>query len=175
MTSNARTPLGRFNFGLSHCELMRRCLLHTCNVFCHWVQRHYCGIKGASWCLNSLATELFVQQFGYVQANNKGNIKALHLLLEISTGPWFNIKMSSYQYRKSHCGDKMVIRSSYLHNGISYTGKISSLYWIGALVTFGFFSHRASNEVQYIQKVLPIPRPAASELGLPVHMFPHPN
>ena len=21
------------------------------------------------------------------------------------TGPWFNIKMSSYQYRKSHCGD----------------------------------------------------------------------
>ena len=35
-------------------------------------------------------------------------------------GPWFNIKMSSYQYRKSHCGDKTVVRSSYLHNGISY-------------------------------------------------------
>ena len=46
-------------------------------------------------------------------------------------GPWFNIKMSSYQYRKSHCWDKTVVRSSYLHNGISYTGKISSLYWIG--------------------------------------------
>ena len=44
----------------------------------------------------------------------------------------FNIKMSSYWYRKSHCGDKTVIRSSYLHNGISYTGKMSSLYWIGA-------------------------------------------
>ena len=42
--------------------------------------------------------------------------------------------MSSYQYRKSHCGDKTVVRSSYLHNGISYTGKMSSLYWIGALV-----------------------------------------
>ena len=28
----------------------------------------------------------------------------------------------SYQYRKSHCGDKMIIRSSYLHNGISYNG-----------------------------------------------------
>ena len=27
------------------------------------------------------------------------------------------------QYRKSHCGDKTVVRSSYLHNGISYTGK----------------------------------------------------
>ena len=49
------------------------------------------------------------------------------------SGPRFNIKMSSYQYRKSHCGDKTVVRSSYLHNGISYTGKMSSLYWIGAL------------------------------------------
>ena len=47
-------------------------------------------------------------------------------------GPWFNIKMSSYQYRKFHCGDKTVVRSSYLHNGISYTGKMSSLYWIRA-------------------------------------------
>ena len=46
--------------------------------------------------------------------------------------PRFNIKMSSYQYRKSHCGDKTVLRSSYLHNGISYTGKMTSLYWIRA-------------------------------------------
>ena len=45
---------------------------------------------------------------------------------------WFNIKMLSYQYRKSHCGDKTVVRSSYLHNGISYTGKTTSLYWIRA-------------------------------------------
>ena len=37
--------------------------------------------------------------------------------------------MISYQYGKSHCGDKMVERSSYLHNGISYSGKMSSLYW----------------------------------------------
>ena len=49
-------------------------------------------------------------------------------LLTQSSGGWFNIKMSSYQYRKSHCGDKTVVRSSYLHNGISYTGKMSSLY-----------------------------------------------
>ena len=44
-------------------------------------------------------------------------------------GPWFNIKMSSYQYRRSHCEDKTAVRSSYLHNGISYPGKIASLYW----------------------------------------------
>ena len=42
--------------------------------------------------------------------------------------------MTSYQYRKSHCGDKTILRPSYLHNGISYTGKITSLYWIRAQV-----------------------------------------
>ena len=42
------------------------------------------------------------------------------------SGPWFNIKLSSYQYRKSYCGDKTVVRSSYLHNGISYTSKMAS-------------------------------------------------
>ena len=49
-----------------------------------------------------------------------------------SPGPRFNIKMTSYQYRKSHGGDKTILRPSYLHNGISYTGKTTSLYWIGA-------------------------------------------
>ena len=49
-------------------------------------------------------------------------------------GPWFNIKMPSYQYRKSHCGDKTILRPSYLHNGISYTGKMTYLYWIRAQI-----------------------------------------
>ena len=30
--------------------------------------------------------------------------------------------------------DKTILQLSYLHNGISYTGKTTSLYWIGALV-----------------------------------------
>ena len=53
--------------------------------------------------------------------------------VELRSGPRFNIKMPSYQYRKSHCGDKTILRPSYLHSGISYTGKTTSLYWIGAL------------------------------------------
>ena len=57
----------------------------------------------------------------------------MKLHLSQYTGPWFNIKMPSYQYRKSHCGDKTVVRSSYLHNGISYTGKMVSFYWISPL------------------------------------------
>ena len=36
---------------------------------------------------------------------------------------------------KSHCGDKTILWPSYLHNRISYTGKMASLYWVGALVT----------------------------------------
>ena len=43
--------------------------------------------------------------------------------------------MSSYQYRKSHCGDKTILWPSYLHNGTSYyTGKMTSLYWIRAQI-----------------------------------------
>ena len=47
---------------------------------------------------------------------------------------WFNIKMLSYRYRKSHCGDKTILRPSCLDNGISYTGETKPLYCIGALV-----------------------------------------
>ena len=38
------------------------------------------------------------------------------------TGSWFNITLSSYQYRKSHCGDKTAVRSSYLHNSLGISG-----------------------------------------------------
>ena len=40
--------------------------------------------------------------------------------------------MTPYQYRKSYCGDKTILRPSYLHNEISCTDKRTSLYWIGA-------------------------------------------
>ena len=42
--------------------------------------------------------------------------------------------MPSYQYRKSHCVDKTILRPSYLHNGISFTGKTTFLYRIWPLV-----------------------------------------
>ena len=67
----------------------------------------------------------------------------------ITTGPRFNIKMSSYQYRKSHCGDKTVVRSSYLHNGISYTGKTTSLYWIRAQILL-IVSHQPMNGISTV-------------------------
>ena len=57
-----------------------------------------------------------------------GEIFEIHIYAAI------NIKMSSYQYRKSHCGDKTIWRPSYLRSGISYTRKTTSLYWIRALI-----------------------------------------
>ena len=41
----------------------------------------------------------------------------------------------SYQYKKSNCGDKTILRQPYLHDGISYTGKATYLYQIGALMS----------------------------------------
>ena len=54
---------------------------------------------------------------------------------------------------KSNCGDKTILRPSYLHNGISYTGKASSLYWV-----------RAQIPSQMASKV---------ELCHPEHIIPH--
>ena len=77
-----------------------------------------------------------------------GNIKIYNFLFFISysmywveilphwkqgPGGWCNMQMPSCQYRNSHCGDKTILRPSYLHNGFSYTCKMTSLHWIRAL------------------------------------------
>ena len=62
-------------------------------------------------------------------------VSLLVLFLSSCLAGWNNIKMPSYQYRKSHCGGKTVSRPSYLHNGISYTGKTASVFWIRFLST----------------------------------------
>ena len=67
------------------------------------------------------------------------SINTLWSLTSVNTSfeeplPWFNNKIPSYQYRKSHCGDKTILRPSYLHNGISYTDKTTALYWIWTLL-----------------------------------------
>ena len=93
-----------------------------------WLQMPWCWI-GSQVIINSHAdSSMTTMSHEYVAQQ-----KCSRDVRRSEPGPWFNIKMSSYQYRKSHCGDKTVVRSSYLHNGISYTGKMSSLYWIGAL------------------------------------------
>ena len=75
--------------------------------------------------------------WGILGAGTGGRQTNLHLEKWWPSEPWFNIKMTSYQYRKSHCGDKTILRPSYLRNGISYTDKMTSLYWIRALKSCG--------------------------------------
>ena len=68
-------------------------------------------------------------------------------------GPWFNIKMPFYQCRKSHCGDKTILRPSYLHNGISYTDKMTSLYWIRAQIPIAHYSEHLYLLILIIHKM----------------------
>ena len=77
----------------------------------------------------------------------------------------------SYQYRKSHCGDKTVVIPCYLHNGISYIHKTTSLYWIGALAPVTVIrrlesSHLRINPAPTLLTPPPPPPP-------PPHTHPH--
>ena len=93
----------------------------------HWIPCHMVSGRQMT------KAYLMVIIIGHQQSIMVAIVMILSLTCLVTPGPQFNIKMLSYQYRKSHCGDRTVIRSSYLHNGISYTGKMTSLYWIGPL------------------------------------------
>ena len=85
-----------------------------------------------------------------IQGHSCGKVWRIQLLRLIdwihvydSPGPWFNIKMPSYQNRKPHCGDKTILRQSYLHYGISHTGKMASFYWTSHLVVIHYWLSRS--------------------------------
>ena len=71
------------------------------------------------------------------------------MILNLKCLGWFNIKMPSYWYRKSHCGNKTILRPSYLHNGIPFTTKTTSLYWIDRVYRMKL--HCASSLIRLLQ------------------------
>ena len=84
-------------------------------------------------CHNAFADDIFLIHFVFSYKFHRNwflNDNWRHSLTNVDLAHW--CIFASYQYRKSHCGDKTILRPSYLHNGISYTGKTISLYWIGA-------------------------------------------
>ena len=99
-----------------------RCLLWICEL--HW---EVCCSFWQGSAIKSLWNSASVQQGWMVSC-----ARLRYTQDYLTPGPWFNINMSAYQYKKSYCGDKTVVRSSYLHKGISYAGKMYSLYWIGS-------------------------------------------
>ena len=79
----------------------------------------------------------------YIRKDISGSSSWKHVLTDkkgayAKPGSWFNIKMPSYQCRNPHSVDKTILRSSYLHNTISYTGKMSSSHWIRTQFRFPF-------------------------------------
>ena len=69
--------------------------------------------------------------------------KTSYRLVNRGPGGWFNTKMSSYKYRKSHCGDKTVVRSSYLHNRILLSG-VPDYFGRNKISSGGDLSHYSS-------------------------------
>ena len=55
-------------------------------------------------------------------------------ILRWGPGPHLNIKTVFSRYRNFHYEYKMVVRLSYIYNGNSYTGKMTSLYWASTQV-----------------------------------------
>ena len=150
---NCVVSQGRWSFKKGNINLLRK--MHMVDVvLCYVVVRHqpilpisfrvtslalgqsYDCPSANETTLNDMGKSITSSRKGCYDYNKTKHNKIICILYGMYSGPWFNIKMSSYQYRKYHCGDKMGIRSSYhLHNGISYTSKITSLYWTNPLVT----------------------------------------
>ena len=111
-------------------------VLHFLLTRHHWSGTGNWNPNSSSWKIR-IWSILHSQGYDFWFSGNLGDLSLFWTIPNMHAkgpGPWFYIKMSSYQYRKSHCGDKTILRPSYLHNGISYTGMMISLYWIKALI-----------------------------------------
>ena len=99
--------------------VLRLQLLCGSHSICHKATRRPHGIYRTSWARCRYYNTLWHDSmWGFLWHD-------LHICQEINSwrpGSWFDMKILSYPYRKYHCVDKMVIWSSYLHNGIY-------LYW----------------------------------------------
>ena len=90
--------------------------------YCSLALSHRCGDLAV---LESWASVAVIQS-SLIVAHNRMLHK--HNYSGVEPGPWFNIKMSSYEYRKPHCGDKTVVRSSCLvHPGVRDKRRVSEI------------------------------------------------
>ena len=127
------------------CTFFPMFAIHMCEKICFFPEilvRHY--VLCVCTCTNQLVLSTEVTRLNFLNSIVMGQINRCGfqshvaidrycIFLEINTFELSWVELS-YQYRKSHCGDKTILRPLYLHNGISYTGKTTSLYLIGALV-----------------------------------------
>ena len=101
---------------------------------------HICNILFSYWAIKEFSMTCFNTQ-EQEQANLKLHMNISSTLQQIPLtqtkgphpeeiqGALIRYKISSCQYSKSSCGDETVVGWSYLHNGISYIVKMTSLYY----------------------------------------------
>ena len=70
-------------------------------------------------------------------------------------GGWFNMKMPSHQHRKFHCGDKAILRPSYLHMCLQRYKEWTHLFIIWSWINGLKFEHEyVLNETVWCQLLL---------------------
>ena len=125
-----RPMLGRCRFCWAHVGPLATMFSRLLGTFHDGSLRRYCILLSVDLCIvYSYSMFCFICSLTVLLCV----IKSIQPTPLVASGPE-PCFVTSYQYRKSHCGDKTILRASYLHNGISYPGKTTSLYWIGALV-----------------------------------------
>ena len=99
------------------------------------IRQQRCGRSNNIVCVN--VEILKIRKWQSVNRWHAARLQYLHarycsLVLSHRNEIWglIQYKIPSYQYRKSHCGDEAILRPFFLHNRVSYTGKIACLYWI---------------------------------------------
>ena len=83
-------------------------------------------IRSCFWMMSKryLKSFIAIEIFHQTCLVNTASANCLALRDAWPPGNCFIIKMSSYEYRKSCCGDKRVLQLYYLKSGISYTEKV---------------------------------------------------
>ena len=119
-------------------------VIWSCNVFFDLTQKKRLSKQSSLWWFEMPSHSLWhhcndMTQYCIQHISDYSRIYIRLSAHKIKTpGPWFNIKTSSFQYRKSHCIDKTIVRLSYLRSGNSYTGMKASLYRHTNLILMGY-------------------------------------
>ena len=107
------------------CSVVKDCMfllplilfdISTIFCSCHGI---WCNPIAVHWGMHKLAGSCHANRYNNSESGKPG----VDFCIETSSwfvgkpGPLFNLKMLSHQYRKPHCGDKMAMRLSFLHNG----------------------------------------------------------
>ena len=96
------------------------------NVSVWW--RHHVGSVSLT-VGHTVQSQAMIPHSRVLSAQEYNCVAVSHTADDTNARPWLNIMMPPYLCRKFHCGDKTIIKSSYLGNGISYTGKMAPQMW----------------------------------------------